>query len=215
MLVVDRHPRLRLGAFRVELAGPLGEMRSPAWLLELLARDAAAPLASSDAIRQTVRELLRVGGYKPTGRGKPASEYLLRAADDGTLGSINPMVDACNVVSLHSGLPISLVDLGRAEAPLRVGIAGEDVSYVFNAAGQEIRVRGLLCLHDRQGPCANAVKDSERTKTRADTRELLALVWGESALAEHTDRTVAWYREIVERLGGHTAPVAQEKPPCT
>ncbi len=30
-----------------------------------------------------MRKLLRHGGYKPTGRGKPASEYLVRAAGEG------------------------------------------------------------------------------------------------------------------------------------
>ena len=33
-----------------------------------------------------MRELLRYGGYKPTGRGKPASEYLVRAAGEGHPG---------------------------------------------------------------------------------------------------------------------------------
>ena len=116
-----------------------------------------------EAIRLDVRDMLRHGGYKPTGRGKPASEYLLKLADKGLM-SINLAVDACNVVSLHSGLPISVVDLDRTEGALRIAVVEGDQRYVFNASGQEIRLEGLLCLHDENGPCANAVKDSERTK---------------------------------------------------
>ena len=134
-------------------------------------------------IRKDVRDVLRHGGYKPTGRGKPASEYLVKAAAKG-LRSINLAVDACNVVSLHSGLPISVVDLDRAAAPLSVAIADADASYVFNASGQEIRLGGLLCLHDAEGPCANAVKDSQRTKTHDGTTRTLSLVWGAKAHAE-------------------------------
>jgi DNA/RNA-binding domain of Phe-tRNA-synthetase-like protein len=104
-------------------------------------------------------------------------------------------------VSLHSGLPISVVDLDRAREPFRVGIAGEGAGYVFNASGQEIKVEGLLCLHDAEGPCANAVKDAQRTKTHEGTRRVLCLVWGREDLADHTDRTVGWYREILERAG--------------
>jgi DNA/RNA-binding domain of Phe-tRNA-synthetase-like protein len=97
-------------------------------------------------VRVAVRDLLRHGGYSPTGRGKPASEYLVRAASEGALRSINLAVDACNAVSLHSGFPISVVDLARAREPFRIGIAPPGASYVFNASGQTIDLAGLLCL---------------------------------------------------------------------
>src|SRR5258707_13792991 len=118
--------------------------------------EADAPLRSDDAVREAVRTLLRQGGFKPTGRSKPASEYLLKAVGEGRLSSINLAVDACNAVSLHSGLPVSVVDLDRARAPFRVGIGAADANYVFNASGQSIDVGGLLCLFDADGPCANA-----------------------------------------------------------
>ena len=44
----------------------------------LLALDAEAPVTRSEELRAAVRDMLRQGGYKPTGRGKPASEYLVR-----------------------------------------------------------------------------------------------------------------------------------------
>src|SRR6185503_14481434 len=121
------------------------------------------------------------------------SEYLVRAATEGTLGSINAAVDACNVVSLHSGLPISVVDLDRATAPFRIGIATEGTSYVFNASGQEIDVAGLLCLFDAEGACANAVRDSQRTKTRPQTTKTLTVIWGSTSLPGRTAKTLEWY----------------------
>jgi hypothetical protein len=57
-------------------------------------------------------------------------------------------------VAAH-GYPISVVDLDRLEAPLRVAIAPAQTSYVFNPAGQEIRLDGLLCLFDAVGAAAN------------------------------------------------------------
>ncbi len=173
----------------------------PAWAEgpALLAPDAAAPLRSDDAVREAVRALLRHGGFKPTGRSKPASEYLVKAVREGLLAPINAAVDACNVASLHSGLPISVVDLDRARPPLRVGLAPAGASYVFNASGQSIDLGGLLCLFDADGPCANAVKDAQCTKTGAATRRTLSLIWGTTALPGRAARTEAWYRELLQR----------------
>lgn len=200
-LTVDEHPLLEPGLFAARLPAPLADAPSPAWLVELLRLDVGAPLSSDETVRTAVRKLLRHGGYKPSGRGKPASEYLLAAATEGTLGSINLAVDLCNVASLHSGLPISVVDLGRAKAPLRIGLPPDGATYVFNPSGQEIAITGLLCLHDADGPCANAVKDSMRTKTHEGTTDVLCIVWGTRELAGRTAQTIAWYRELSERAG--------------
>ena len=207
MVTIDPHPDLDAGIFVSELPQPLGEIESPPELVAGLALEVSAPLSRAEEVRAAVRDLLRHGGYKPTGRGKPASEFLVRAAERGELGSINPVVDACNVVSLASGLPISVIDLDKASPPLSIAIAGPGSEYVFNPAGQTIKLDGLLCLHDAGGPCANAVKDAQRTKTGPDTRRTLSVIWGTSRLPGRTERAVAWYRELVETcLGASTRP---------
>jgi DNA/RNA-binding domain of Phe-tRNA-synthetase-like protein len=206
-LTMEAHPLLDLGLFVTRLPAALGELPAPDWVRALLAPGASAPLASDDAVRTAVRDVLRRFGYKPTGRGKPASEYLVRAVVEGGLGAINLAVDVANAVSLHSGLPISVVDLDRVRSPLRVAVAPDGAGYVFNAAGQVIDVAGLPCLGDADGPCANAVKDAQRTKTDARTRSTLTLIWGARALADRTARTVAWYRELLARAGATTEDV--------
>ena len=114
MLTIQRHPLLDIRTFVTVFSDTLDNLTSSTALLELLSLDASAPLQSNDDVRHAVRHLLRHGGFKPTGRSKPASEYLIKSAGEGTLSSINGAVDACNAVSLHSGLPISVVDLDRA-----------------------------------------------------------------------------------------------------
>lgn len=212
-LPVSSHPLLELGAFVTELPSPLAQLPSPEWLRELFTPAATAPLASDDAVRAAIRDMLRVRGYKPTGRGKPASEYLVRAVGEQALASINLVVDAGNAVSLHSGLPVSVVDLGRVAEPLRVAVAGAGEKYVFNAAGHEIDLAGLPCLYDIVGACANAVKDAQRTKTSPATRRTLSLVWGARALGDRTARTVEWYRALLTRAGATTHPVVVEETP--
>lgn len=212
MLTADPHPLLDYRAFVTRFPRPLGELSVPDPLRVLLHLDASVPPLRAEwpeaTVREAVRALLRYGGFKPTGRSKPASEYLVRAVSDGTLGSINLAVDACNVVSLHSGLPISVVDLDRTPSTdFRIAVAPPGASYVFNASGQVIDVGGLLCLFDADGPCANAVKDAQRTKTSAATARTLSVVWGTSALPGLIDRATAWYHDLLRQAGAEVEPI--------
>ena len=209
MLEIDDHPLLDPVALMTEFSQPIGQLATPNSILESLRLESPelgvpSGLDYSDEVKAIVRDLLRHGGYKPTGRGKPASEYLRQAVEKQTLSPINLPVDVCNVVSLHSGLPISVVDLDRVEEPLRIGIAPSDSDYVFNATGQTIKLDGLLCLFDTAGPCANGVKDSQRTKTSEQTTRTLSIVWGTSQLADRTAIVADWYQEILSNLGAAT-----------
>ncbi len=197
MLPLPDHPLLAVRAFVTRFPAPLGEL--PA------VNPGSPPLSPpDDALRAAVRNMLRHGGFKPTGRSKPASEYLIRAAAEGQLSPINVAVDVCNAVSLHSGFPISVVDMDRATAPFRVAIAGADAEYVFNASGQTIDIAGLVCLFDAEGPCANAVKDSQRTKTSLATTRTLSVLWGTNTLEDRLDAATRWYREVLARCGAAT-----------
>jgi len=160
--------------------------------------------ASRDNVKSKVRDLLRHGGYKPTGQGKPASEYLIKAVAAGKLSHINPVVDLINVVSLHSGLPISVVDIAKCDLPskkLCIDIAPAETEYVFNASGQTIKLDGLLCMFDEIGPCGNAVKDSQRTKTSDSTEHSLVVIWGTQELPGHAQTAATWFRELAESIG--------------
>lgn len=204
MLTVAPHPLLDLRAFVTVFPRPLAELPAPPELLAGLALDFAAPLRSDDGVRAAVRDLLRHGGFKPTGRSKPASEYLLKTAAADGMATINAAVDACNVASLHSGLPISVVDLELVHAPLRVDVAAPGAQYVFNRSGQTIDIGGLLALFDAEGPCAGPVKDSQRSKTHDGTTRTLSIVWGSAALPGRAAQTAAWYRDLLHAVGAAT-----------
>ncbi len=210
-LSVDPHPLLSASAFVTTWPKTIGQTPTFVDLADRFENE-NAPMVSDDLVKTTVRDLLRVGGFKPTGRNKPASEYLLKARENGRLGNINAAVDACNVASLHSGLPISVVDLDRTEGCLRLGLAAPETRYVFNPSGQEIDVSGLLCLHDVHGPCGGPVKDSQRTKTHPETQRTLSIIWGTTSLAGRTQATEAWYTSLVEELGGEVQLILPAEP---
>jgi DNA/RNA-binding domain of Phe-tRNA-synthetase-like protein len=193
---------LDVGLFICRLAGTLGSTATPDAISSLIEGSAPIEMASSDEVRTRVRDLLRYGGFKPAGRSKPASEYLTGAAAEGRFPRINALVDACNVVSLHSGLPISLVDLDLVEPPLSIAIAAAGTSYPFNPSGQVIDASGLVCLFDAQGPTGTPVKDAQRTKTHDGTRNAIVVVWGTRALPGRTEQATAWYRALCQTIPG-------------
>ena len=200
MLTVDPHPLLELQALVTEL--PHGIDGLDLHLEALIGPETPLDLE----VKTAVRDLFRVGGFKPLGRNKLASEYLKAARLKGRLGSINPLVDALNAASYRFGLPISVVDLDRTEGPLRTGIV-DTGRYVFNASGQELNLAGLLCLHDAQGPCANAIKDSHRTKTLPTTRRTLTLIWSTTALPGRGEACAEWYQNVLVQAGAPTTRV--------
>lgn len=160
--------------------------------------DAAAKQAAAEGCdggeprRAAVRQLLRYGGFKPAGRSKPAQEYLLRTAvQEGALPAISNVVDVINAASLSSGLPISLLSLDRLGPRVLVRYGADGEQFVFNRAGQQLDVRGLLCLSTNDGgasrPLGSPVKDSMAGKIDERDRDLLACMYApQSAVSRET-----------------------------
>ncbi len=166
---------------------------APAYLAALMARVRGAGEAFPPAARKAaVRDMLRHGKYKPAGRAKPSSEYLLAAAleGEGLIGAfplVNAAVDANNAVSLEWGYPASIFDEAKTgpQLFLRRGRAGE--GYVFNPSGQVIELEDLLvvCRRSPGGDksweaCGNPVKDAMATKVFEEAHGILAVVYAPS-----------------------------------
>ena len=87
----------------------------------------------------SVRKMLKNGGYKPSGRNKPASEYLLRTVSEDNFPFINNVVDINNYFSILWELPISTLDLNQTgdNIVIKVGLQGE--KYIFNKFRRSIK----------------------------------------------------------------------------
>lgn len=181
---------------------------TPSFLAPLLSSvRAAGDEAVPAEVRQRVRKMLRYGKYKPSGRSKPASEFLLRAALNETFPLVNGPVDVNNAISLESGFPGSVfdADLSGRRLQIRRGLPGE--SYVFNPSGQTIDLEDLLlvCRKGEAGwePCGNPVKDAMTTKIHPDTRAVVAVLYAPPD--EPRSAVETWAQRYADLLETHCA----------
>ena len=186
------------------ISSPSSSENPPGFLTEILeqVRETGEEFVPG-GLRSRVRKMLRYGCYKPAGRGKPASEFLLRAALNDSFPLVNGPVDVNNAVSLASGLPGSIfdADLSGTHLLLRRGRTGE--AYVFNPSGQVIDLEDLLVICRREGeewvPCGNPVKDDMRTKIRPETRNVIAILYAPAdEPVASVERWAARYAELLQ-----------------
>ena len=184
--------------------GTLPTTASPLEVLEeSLSRVGRGEALIPEGTRHQVREMLRHGRYKPTGRGKPASEFLVQAALHGEFPRVNGPVDANNAISLASGYPGSVfdADLTGPALHLRYGRPGE--TYVFNPSGQSIDLEDLVvvCRATRDGwePCGNPVKDAMATKIRPVTRRVIAVLYVPRIFGQ--EEALRWAAQYAALLG--------------
>ncbi len=160
------------------------------------------------SVKDTVRNLLKTGGFKPSGRNKPASEYLAQAAREERFPIINNLVDINNYISLSTGLPISLLDADAIGDTLllRYGRSGE--RYVFNTSGQDIDLEGLMCAccGDSDTPLGNPVKDSVAGKIKDSTTSVVGVIYAPSTgeLAEVARKHLDVFAQLLSNEGKAT-----------
>ena len=180
------HPNLLIAV--VEARGVTIQPSGPELTAEIEALVKARGDGTPGGNRGAIRDLLRFGGHKPSGRGKPASEYLAAVAQKGTFPAINNVVDVNNYFSLMTGWPMSVLDLPRALGDtdaLEVRFGRPDERYVFNASGQEISLRGLLSVGQAEGVLiGNPVRDAMTAKTNDASVDLVTFIY---TSAEITD----------------------------
>jgi DNA/RNA-binding domain of Phe-tRNA-synthetase-like protein len=157
---------------------------------------ALAPVAA-------LRDLYRRLGKDPSRyRGSP--EALVRRARSGKpLYRISNLVDAVNVVSLRTLLPIGLYDAPKVRPPIVLRRAAEGEAY-RGIGREELNLAGLPVLADAEGPFGSPTSDSERTKVTDDTRQVLAVVFGvtgRSDLEIGVEMLAGLFREHAEAEG--------------
>ncbi|MEP0813422.1 MAG: hypothetical protein HRF49_01995 [bacterium] len=152
--------------------------------IEQLAADILAGKSGiSDDAKSKVRNMLKIDGFSPSGRNRPASEYLLRELErTGKFKYINNVVDINNYISLKTALPISIFDTGKMAGAMviRTGNVGE--AYVFNPEGQIIDVKRMIVCCEEQPdytsiPFGSPIKDSMYSKVNPGCNQVLGVIY--------------------------------------
>jgi DNA/RNA-binding domain of Phe-tRNA-synthetase-like protein len=171
-------PRVALGCVsaKVEAAS------SPSGLLEELKASEQNILKMPEprAALEAPQIIATRAGYKALGkdpaRYRGSAEALLRRVMAGKgLPQINAVVDAINLVSVDSRLPVGLYDLAHVQGDVvfRAGRAGE----TYKGIGKyDLNLEGLPVFADTVGPHGSATSDSERTMVTAATKHVLAII---------------------------------------
>lgn len=150
-----------------------------------------------DKMQKGVRSLLRGFGFHPSGRSRPASEFLFKdLTNRGCFNFINNIVDINNHMSLKTNLPISVFDLDKSGYDLCIRIGEDDESYVFNQQGQSISLKKLLIVAKTgQEAIGSPVKDSQATKVFEEAKDIVFVVYTSSTLTSNDEM-----EEILQRM---------------
>ncbi len=124
---------------------------------------------------QATRAAYKALGKDPA-RYRGSAEALLRRIISGKgFPRINSVVDAINLVSVESRLPIGLYDLARVsgDVEFRAGCAGE----TYKGIGKfDLNLEGLPVFCDAAGPHGSPTSDSERTMVTSQTTQVMAIL---------------------------------------
>lgn len=149
---------------------------------------------------EAVRRAYKALGKDPA-RYRGSAEALLRRIVAGKgFPQINVVVDAINLVSVESRLPVGLYDAAHVSGGVvfRAGRAGE----TYKGIGKyDLNLEGLPLFADDVGPHGSATSDSERTMVTSQTTSILAIVVS-FAGPESLDR---WTRRMSDLLAEHAA----------
>ena len=204
MITLQPHPSFYPKAFRCRFPKNIGEFTDTELLpvRHYFQDNVGAPIPKVDT-KQKIRDMLRHGGFGPSGRNKPAHEYLsVPLKRDGFPNKRDQCRCRCVQCDfLHSGPPISVVDFDRLKPPLTLELCPKDCAYPFNPSGQIFEGRRTIGVVGSTRTFCNPCQDSQRSKTSDKSRNTLTIVWGHKDLKSHTEAALEWHQSLLRTLG--------------
>ncbi len=184
--IVERFPAVVGGVIHAESVanGPSSLDLADAFAAEqraVLERLGETPL-SEVASLAAWRRAFRAFGVDPTAYRSAAEALLRRLTKQGSIPSINTLVDIGNLVSIRYGLPVAMFDLGSIEGGLTVRFAGGDESFTDLGSGASERPEpGEVIFVDEAGHVAArrwCWRQSAESASSASTMSVLVTVEG-------------------------------------
>ncbi|MCJ7425392.1 hypothetical protein MUP01_14170 [Candidatus Bathyarchaeota archaeon] len=142
-------------------------------------------------------------GVDPT-KTRPSGEALLRRILHGDeLPCISTAVDAYNLASIKTIIPISGLDADRLNPPLQIRFAESGEAFQGIGMAKPVSLtQGTLILADRtQVLCIYPYRDSDQTKIGMQTRNVILIAYGvpgilEEQLKEAVEIALSYIKQV-------------------
>lgn len=211
--IIERFPLLAGGAILATGLhnAPSGEGLRGQYAIaqqEVRAEIGTTPLSALETLAGW-RAAFRGFGVDPTQYRSAVEALLRRLTKKGDIPSINTIVDACNLVSIRSGLPVAAIDLRAVRGVITVRFAsGEEQFTPLGVAEPEHPEPGEVIFIDEAGLVLArrwCWRQSEESAAREETTDVLITVEAQHAGGRETvERAMANLQEILqEYAGGH------------
>lgn len=125
-------------------------------------------------------------GIDPT-KIRPASEALIRRVLRGkSIPRINPLVDAYNLASIKTGVPLAAFDLDKLRGCLVMRFAGEGEEFLGIGMKKPFRLKGgeLVISDEEKLVAIYPYRDSEQAKITSETKNVLIVSCGVPGVEE-------------------------------
>jgi DNA/RNA-binding domain of Phe-tRNA-synthetase-like protein len=144
-------------------------------------------------------------GIDPT-KTRPSGEALLRRVlHGGELPTISTAVDAYNLASMKTIIPISGFDMDTLSPPFNVRFAEEGEPFIGIGMDKPVALKGnMLVLADtKRVLCIYPHRDANQTKITEKTRKVLLVAYGAPGItAQQLEEAVKTALDYIKRVCG-------------
>jgi DNA/RNA-binding domain of Phe-tRNA-synthetase-like protein len=144
-------------------------------------------------------------GIDPT-KTRPSGEALLRRVlHGGELPTISTAVDAYNLASMKTTIPISGFDMDTLSPPFNVRFAEEGEPFIGIGMDKPVALKGnMLVLADtKRVLCIYPHRDANQTKITEKTRNVLLVAYGAPGItAQQLEEAVRTALDYIKRVCG-------------
>jgi DNA/RNA-binding domain of Phe-tRNA-synthetase-like protein len=183
--------------------------------LELLKREIAGEIQSrftldtvkDEPLFRAYRDFFWSVGVDPT-KTRPASEALVRRIlSGGKLPVINTAVDAYNLASAVTGIPIAAFDADKVSGGLTMRFASEGEQFLGIGMQKPVglREKQVILTDEEQIVAIYPYRDSDATRVSMDTRNILILTCGVPLIGR--EKVIMAYEVCAAYLEGYTGGV--------
>jgi DNA/RNA-binding domain of Phe-tRNA-synthetase-like protein len=117
-------------------------------------------------------------GIDPT-KIRPAGEALIRTAFRRGLPKINPVVDAMNISSAMTGIPMSSFDYKVIEGDFEVRFANAgDLYFPHTGAPKQLKGNEVILVNNENILCIYPYRDSKFALIKQDTSKVITVSYG-------------------------------------